>query len=224
LTKSFVCFDSRKLEVESLKRTGLLYIYIYIDIYIYLFIFIYIYIFYIYIYIYIYIYVYIYIYIIYIHTHTYTYIHRCIYRCPSPDSPEYTSARTVRRAAPWYMYTYICIYILTLHAFLIADYPSHPQIARLCRRIATAAEVILQNNTPINTCAESRISRFGLYKIFYVCEAFLHATTILSFAAQTYIAQPDALLLCDYWAVYNPPSGPPCVCNTPYHIGDNNIV
>jgi len=49
----------------------------------------------------------------------------------------------------------------------------------------------------------------GLYKIFVYFEAFLYESTIVSFPAMTCIAHPGAILLRDYWAVYDPPSDPP---------------
>jgi len=55
-------------------------------------------------------------------------------------------------------------------------------------------------------------------------EAVAHESTILSFPPPTCIAHPGAILLHDYWTVYDSPSDLPCVCYTPYNIGNNNIV
>jgi len=38
------------------------------------------------------------------------------------------------------------------------------------------------------------------------------------------IAHTAAILLHGYWAMYDPPPDPPCVCHTPYNIGNGNIV
>ena len=38
------------------------------------------------------------------------------------------------------------------------------------------------------------------------------------------ISHTVATLMPDYWAVYEPPSDLPCVCYTPYNIGNNNSV
>ena len=64
----------------------------------------------------------------------------------------------------------------------------------------------------------------GLYKIFVYFEAVVHESTILSPPPPTCIAHPGAILLHEYWTVYDLPSGPPFVCYTPYNICDNNIV
>ena len=37
------------------------------------------------------------------------------------------------------------------------------------------------------------------------------------------IAHPGAIVLQDYWALYDSPSDFPCVCYTPYNIGNHNI-
>ena len=66
--------------------------------------------------------------------------------------------------------------------------------------------------------------RLGLYTIFVNFEAVVHESTILSFAPPTCIAHPGAILLHDYWTVYNFPSDPPFICYTLYTIGYNNIV
>jgi len=64
----------------------------------------------------------------------------------------------------------------------------------------------------------------GLYKIFIYVEAVVHASTILSFPPPTCISHLGAILLHDYWAVYDSPSNLPSVCYTPYNIGTNEIV
>jgi len=65
---------------------------------------------------------------------------------------------------------------------------------------------------PVCSCS---VSRFGLYKIFFYLEAFAHESTILSFPAPTCIAHPGAILLHDYWAIYDSPRPPFCM---PYTI------
>ena len=64
----------------------------------------------------------------------------------------------------------------------------------------------------------------GRDKIFLYFEAFVHESTILSFPAPACIFHPGAILLHDYWAVYDPPSDLPFGCHTPYNISNNNIV
>ena len=66
--------------------------------------------------------------------------------------------------------------------------------------------------------------RLGLYKILVYFEAVLHKSTILSFPPPTCIAHLGAILLHDYWTVYDSPSDLPFVCYTPYKIGNNKIV
>jgi len=64
----------------------------------------------------------------------------------------------------------------------------------------------------------------GLYKIFVYFEAVLHESTIFSFSPPTYNAHPGAILLHDYWTVYDSPSDLPFVFYTPYKTGNKNIV
>ena len=64
----------------------------------------------------------------------------------------------------------------------------------------------------------------SLYKRFVYFEALVQDSTILSFPAPTCIAHRGAILLHDDWAVYDSPSDLPCVCHTPYNIGNNNIL
>jgi len=54
--------------------------------------------------------------------------------------------------------------------------------------------------------------RLGLYKILFNFEAVVQESTILSFPPPTCIAHTVAILLHDYWAVYDFPSGLPFVC------------
>jgi len=73
--------------------------------------------------------------------------------------------------------------------------------------------------------ANSRLqaSRIGLHKRLYFCETVMHESTIRSFPPPTCIARPDAIVLHDYWAVYDSPSElSSSVCYAPYNIGHNN--
>jgi len=65
---------------------------------------------------------------------------------------------------------------------------------------------------------------FGLYKIFFYFEAFVHESIILSFPSPTCIGHTVAIQMHNYWAVYEPPSDLPFVCHIPCNIGKNNIV
>jgi len=67
-------------------------------------------------------------------------------------------------------------------------------------------------------------SWLGLNKILLYFEAVVHESTIVPFPSSTCIAHPGAILLHDYWPVYDSPSDLPCVCYTLYNIGQNNIV
>jgi len=67
-------------------------------------------------------------------------------------------------------------------------------------------------------------AKLGLYKIFVYLEAVAHESTILLFPPHTRIAHPGAILLHDYWTVYDSPSDLPFACYTPYNIDNNNIV
>ena len=67
-------------------------------------------------------------------------------------------------------------------------------------------------------------SPFGLYKIVFSCETVVHESTMRSFSTPTCIAHPGAILLHDYWAVYDSPSELSFVCYAPYNIGYTNIV
>jgi len=69
-----------------------------------------------------------------------------------------------------------------------------------------------------------RACSFGLYKILFYFEAAVHESTLLSFPPPTYIAHPGAILLHDYWAVYDFLSGLPFVCYTPNDVGNANIM
>jgi len=53
---------------------------------------------------------------------------------------------------------------------------------------------------------------FSLYKIFFHFEAVVHESIIISFPPPTCIAHPGAILLHDYWTVYDSDSDLPCVC------------
>jgi len=52
----------------------------------------------------------------------------------------------------------------------------------------------------------------------------VHESTILSCPPPTCIAHPGAMLLHDYWAVYDPPSDISFVYHTPYHMCHNYRV
>jgi len=64
----------------------------------------------------------------------------------------------------------------------------------------------------------------GLYNILFYFKAVVHISTILSPPPSTGFAHPGAILLHDYWAVYDFPSELPFVCCIPYKIGNTNIV
>jgi len=81
---------------------------------------------------------------------------------------------------------------------------------------------VLLSNTLLYVFKPER--ELGFHKIFFHFEAFVHESTIFSFPAPTCIAHPDAKLLHDYWAVYDPLSDLPCACHAPYNIGNTNIV
>jgi len=65
---------------------------------------------------------------------------------------------------------------------------------------------------------------FGLYKRFVYFEAVVRESIILSFPPPTCIAHPGAILLHDYWRVYDSPPDLPFVYYTRYNIGHNDIV
>jgi len=67
-------------------------------------------------------------------------------------------------------------------------------------------------------------AQVGLYKILVYFEAVVHESTVRVFPPPTCIAHPGAILVHDYWTVYDPSSDLPCVCYTPYTIGNGNIV
>ena len=75
-------------------------------------------------------------------------------------------------------------------------------------------------------CAVGRAPwlRSSLYKIFVYFEAVVHESTIRSFLPPTCIAYLGAILLHDYWTVYDSPADLPFVCYTLYNIGNGNIV
>jgi len=66
--------------------------------------------------------------------------------------------------------------------------------------------------------SQTRVSSLGLHKILFFCEAVVHESTIHSFPPPACIAHPGAILLHDYWAVYDSPSELSCVCYAPYNI------
>ena len=63
----------------------------------------------------------------------------------------------------------------------------------------------------------------SLNKAFFDCGAVVHESTILSFLPPTYIADPGAILLHDYRAVYDSPSKLPFVCYTPYNVSKKTL-
>jgi len=67
-------------------------------------------------------------------------------------------------------------------------------------------------------------SGVGLYKIFFHFEAFVHESIILYSPLPTCIAHTIEILLYGYCAKYYLPPNPPCVCHTPYNVGDCNIL
>ena len=89
---------------------------------------------------------------------------------------------------------------------------------------ASATSASTRTRAPRAPCYATRVSRtataWPIQDILLLrgfCARFNH----LSFPAPTCIGHPDAILLHDYWAVYDPPSGLPCVCHTPYNIGNS---
>jgi len=64
----------------------------------------------------------------------------------------------------------------------------------------------------------------NVYKIFVYLEGVAHESAILLFPPHSRIAHPGAILLHDYWTVYDSPSDLPFLCYTPYNIGNNIIV
>ena len=48
--------------------------------------------------------------------------------------------------------------------------------------------------------------RLGLYKIFFYVSSFVHESIVLSFFRPACIAHAVAILVHDYWAIYDPPS------------------
>jgi len=67
-------------------------------------------------------------------------------------------------------------------------------------------------------------SPFGPYTKFVYFKTGVHESTILSPPPPTCTTYPGAILLHDYWTVYDSPSDLPFVCYTPNNIGNNNIV
>jgi len=65
-----------------------------------------------------------------------------------------------------------------------------------------------------------RVQPVGLYKIFVYVEAVMHKSLILVLPFPTGIAHNSAIILHVYCATYDPPRPAPCVCHTPYNIGN----
>ena len=68
------------------------------------------------------------------------------------------------------------------------------------------------------------VSVFGLYRIVFYFEAFVHESIILVLPPPTCTARTIAIRLHVYSAVCDAPPPPTCVCHTPYNIGYGNIV
>ena len=66
---------------------------------------------------------------------------------------------------------------------------------------------------------------FGLYKILFYFEAFVHESIIRLLPPPTCIARTIAILLyCTSIAQLTTPTDRPLECHTSYNIGDDNIV
>ena len=65
---------------------------------------------------------------------------------------------------------------------------------------------------------------FSFYKILFHFKAVLFESTILLRPPPTCNAYPIAIRVHGHCAVYAPPTDPPTLCHTTYHIGDGNIV
>jgi len=65
------------------------------------------------------------------------------------------------------------------------------------------------------SCKGQEWASFGLYKIMFCFYSCVHKSIVLSFFRPACIARTVALLLHDYWAIYDPPQPPLCI---PYTI------
>ena len=67
----------------------------------------------------------------------------------------------------------------------------------------------------------ARAPHIGLYNIHFYLEVFVHESIIFLPSPHTYICHTIAILLHDYCAIYDLPLDPPCVCYSPYNIGND---
>jgi len=91
-------------------------------------------------------------------------------------------------------------------------------------------KALAKRNNKGSSCAKGFRGRarcvvpFSLNKILFHFKALLWESIILSSPPPTCIAHPGAIVLHEYWTVYDSPSDLPFVCYTQYKIGNNNIV
>jgi len=76
----------------------------------------------------------------------------------------------------------------------------------------------------VTTVHGRALSLLSFYKILCHFKALLWLSIILLLPPPTSKAYPIAISLHDQCAIYARPPTPPCLCHTPYNIGDGNIV
>jgi len=64
----------------------------------------------------------------------------------------------------------------------------------------------------------------ALYKIFFYLFLCVQESTIPLVPPPIYITHTTAILMRNVCAIYDPPPEPPYWCDTPYNIGNDNIV
>jgi len=101
-----------------------------------------------------------------------------------------------------------------------------------CRRLCTNQSSFHSSGPPaLPTLLQYYYTIIGQYTtppstslLYAIVSSFVHESIVLAFFWLSCIAHTVALLLHDYWAIYDPPLDLPFVCHAPYQIGNNNIV
>jgi len=136
------------------------------------------------------------------------YIHACIYghsRCRAPRPPAEGDEGHRHGLSICAMHEDIYMYMI-YRCYIHTCIYGHSR----CRAPRPPAEGDEGHRHGLSICAMHDMSRldskFGLYKILFHFESFVHKSIVLSFLPSTCVALTVAMLLHDYCKIYDPPS------------------